>query len=286
MAEEEKIPPVDAEAALDLVLALPAHRSHNTAHAAFGKQILDEYLVGVRARYKDDPVASRYLDDLFAAVVSAVRAFSVERDMFATRWDSVSEIKKADLERAKRIDGYSPFSEGNYWNKAIAILAAGGISVPVVKKIIAETGITSTIAQAPIYLAGLIALSFVLLFVADWLVFRYKATRLKHIEKLYPEEVERVWRQRSMSQYRIILRNFLLTALIIRETHYPHLPSIGTLKLLETFRIPHVAPCTPSGVTNELKPINELYPLLDEIVSRHLAFDAGLASGTTGASHK
>src|SRR2546427_6716051 len=173
MAEEEKIPPIDAEAALDLVLALPAHRSHNTAHAAFGKQILDEYLVGVRARYKDAPVASRYLDDLFAAVVSAVRAFSVERDMFATRWDSVSEIKKTDLERAKRIGGYSPFAEGNYWSKAIAILAAGGISVPVVKKIITETGITSTIAQAPIYLAGLIVLSFAALFFTDWLVFRY-----------------------------------------------------------------------------------------------------------------
>src|SRR5437867_1736261 len=136
MAEEDKAPPIDAEAALDLVLALPAHRSHNSSHAAFGKQILDEYLIGVRGRYKDHPVASRYLDNLFAAIASAVRAFSVERDMFATRWDSISEIKKADLERAKRIDGYSPFSEGNYWSKAFAILAAGGISVPVVKKII------------------------------------------------------------------------------------------------------------------------------------------------------
>ncbi len=272
MSEEEKIPPIDAEAALDLVLALPAHRSHNPSHAAFGKQILDEYLVGVRARYKDDPVASRYLDNLLAAVASAVRAFSVERDMFATRWDSISEIKKADLERVKRIDGYSPFSEGNYWNKAIAILAAGGISVPVVKKIIAETGITSTIAQAPIYLAGLIVLSFGVLFITDWLVFRYKATRLNRIEKLYPEELERVWRQRSMSQYRLVLRNFLLSALVLRETYYPHLPSIGDKRILDTFRIPHVpTSSTPTSAVG-LKPIDELYPLLDEIVNRHLAF--------------
>ena len=268
-----ELPPIDAEAALDLVLALPAHRSHNPSHASFGKQILDEYLVGVRARHKDDPVASRYLDNLLAAIASAVRAFSVERDMFATRWDGIFEIKKADLERAKRIDRYSPFSEGNYWNKAIAILAAGGITVPLVKKIVEEMGITSTIAQAPIYLGGLIVLSFAVLFFTDWLVFRYKAVRLARIEKLYPEEVERVWRQRSMSQYRLILRNFLLTALILRETYYPHLPSIGHLKILETFNIHHVTSRPPASVTGELKPINELYPLLDEIVERHLAFD-------------
>lgn len=273
MADDEKVPPLDMEAALDIVLALPAHRSHNANHAAFGNHILNEYLGGMRASYKDDPVASQYLDNLLAAIFAAVRAFSVERDMFATRWDGISESKKADVERARRIDGYSPLSDDNYWKKALAVLAAAGLTVPAAGEIIARLSIGPLLLQFPVYIAGLVGFSLLVLLAADWVVFRYKAARIRQIEQLYPENVEKIWRQRSMERYRIILRKFLLSALILRETYYPHMRSIGEIRILETFKIPHVASRTSRVSPLELKPINELYPQLDEIVNRHLAFD-------------
>lgn len=273
MADDDKVPPLDVEAALDIVLALPAHRSHNANHAAFGNHILNEYLGELRSRHKDDPVASKYLDNLLGAIFAAVRAFSVERDTFATRWDGISESKKADLERARRIDGYSPLSDDNYWKKALAVLAAAGLTVPAAGEIIAKLSVGSLVLQIPVYVAGLAGFSLLVLLAADWLVFRYKAVRIRQIEQLYPENVEKIWRQRSMEQYRIILRKFLFSALILRETYYPHMKSIGDMRILDTFKIPHVTSRSSSAGRLELKPVDELYPLLDEIVKRHLAFD-------------
>ena len=274
MADDGKVPPLDVEAGLDIVLALPAHRSSNANHASFGKQIADVYLEQLRERHKDDPIASRYLDNLCAAIFSAVRAFSVERDLFATRWDSISEIKKADLERVKRIDGYSPLSDNNLWKKALVVLAASGITIPTAGKVIEHVGAGSVFLQLPIYMAGLVVCSLLVLLAVDWMVFRYKAARLARIEKIYPEEVEKVWRQRSMAQYKVILRNFLLSALIIRETYYPHLHSIGSMKITETYKIPHVPLVVATSLASELTPLEELFPLLDEIVDRHLAFNS------------
>ncbi|HEV8540237.1 MAG TPA: hypothetical protein VGQ60_03660, partial [Nitrospiraceae bacterium] len=231
----------------------------------------DEYLVGLRERYKNDEIASRYLDNLFACIASAVRAFSVEQDMFRTRWQGIAEIRKTEIERAKRIEGYSPFTEGNYWNKVLAILAAVGITLPTMKTILEESGITSMLFQVPAYLGGLIVVFTIVLFWGDWLIFRYKIYRLAKIEKLYPMDIENVWRERSMSRYEVILRDFLLSALILRETYYPSVPCLGNQRILETYSIPGINPPVTLQVSGELKSLEELYPILDKIIKRHMS---------------
>ena len=100
-------PPFAIEQAVDLILALPAHRSSNANHVDFGKMLVDEYFVKLRDYYKSDPVAYAYLNELFAAIASAVRAFSVQRDIFQTQRTAKTNGRDAVIEKSKRIWSYS-----------------------------------------------------------------------------------------------------------------------------------------------------------------------------------
>ena len=57
---ENKIP-LRLEQALDLILAIPAHRSSNVNHARFGNLVLEEYFMKLRDEYKNDKIAYMYL---------------------------------------------------------------------------------------------------------------------------------------------------------------------------------------------------------------------------------
>lgn len=120
-------PPLDIEQALDLVLAATAHRSQNEKQSQFGKLIIDQYFVNLKEQYKDDETARKYLNNILISAASAVRAFSVAHDIFGTRWQSMVEQKKYELERINKLDEYSPFKEKGYWGKIISIISGAGI---------------------------------------------------------------------------------------------------------------------------------------------------------------
>ena len=129
-------PPLDIEQAIDLILATPAMFSkHSDGQKEFGKLIVDEYYLKLRAENKDNPVAYRYLVNLFALISSAVRAFGVQHSIFETSWKTIEDIKQNEIETAKRITDYSPFRGGHFWEKfqglMISLFGGGGIGAVV-----------------------------------------------------------------------------------------------------------------------------------------------------------
>jgi len=125
-------PLLDVEQAIDLILATPSMFSKNSeGQRNFGKLIVEEYYSKLRAENKDDPIAYRYLVNLFALISSTVRAFGVQRDIFETRWKAIEEIKQQEIDAAKKLTDYSPFRGGRVWEKLegfiVSLLGGGGI---------------------------------------------------------------------------------------------------------------------------------------------------------------
>lgn len=99
----------------------------------------------------------------------------------------------------------------------------------------------------------------------------YRERRLKKISQRFPEELESDWRSKTLQTYRLILRQFLLLAIKIREEYYPHLPTIEGRRVFDEYDIPHIQFSEkPQGNLNS--EIDELYAKLDKIVEKHFAF--------------
>jgi hypothetical protein len=261
-------PPLDIEEALDLVLAAAAHRSSNERHAEFGRILLDEYFVKLRERYKADELASRYLDNLFACVASAVRAFSVERDIFGTRWNYLLQQRKYAIERANSLDRYSPFKEEGVWGKVFSIIGGGGLG-----GLVGEF-ITNWLGQSNVLLIFSIGIGVLVgLFAIDFLLNLYRERVLAKVEKDFPRTLEESWRQETLAQYKLILRQFLLSAIKVREEWYPHLPTINGKRVFMSYDIQHIQFEADCATTNEAPgSIESLWKELDKIVERHMAF--------------
>lgn len=58
---------------------------------SLGIYYIEEYFIKLREEYKDERIAYMYLNNLFGVVASSVRAFSVQRDIFQTKWDSLKK---------------------------------------------------------------------------------------------------------------------------------------------------------------------------------------------------
>lgn len=258
-------PPLDVESAIDLVLAATAHRSQNANHSAFGKMVLDEYFIKLREEYKSDPVAKHYLDNLFAAMAAAIRGFSVERDIFGTRWQSLQEQKQHEIARANRLAQYSPLTEKGVWGKVIGILGGAGFG-----GILGEIGKTFVVASNLLMLSSVFFAAVLGLILFEVFLNRYRDRRLKGIAQEFPNSLYQQWEQRSLSNYRLLIRQFLLAALKIREEFYPHLTSINGGRIFDAYDIAHIDFSDhPSRDSTTFKEATELDRLLDAIVERH-----------------
>lgn len=266
----EPKPPLDIEETLDLVLAAAAHRSSNDKHAEFGRMLLEEYFVKLRERYRSDEVACRYLDNLLACAASAVRALSVARDIFGTRWESFSNLRQHAIISANRLDTYSPLRGGRVLGKILSIISgisSGGLISEVLK---------TWLGQSNILLLSSIGLGFLLgLFGFDFFLDRYKQHLIKKVESDLPKSLEESWRYQTLQQYRVILRNFLLAAIKVREQWYPNMPTLDGMKVFERYNILHIQFCgenSPNLNRDVLLPIEALWEQLDKIIDRHMAF--------------
>lgn len=206
--------PLRIEQALDLVLALPAHRSSDQNHAKFGQMLMEEYFIKLRSDYKEDDNAYSYLTNLFAAVASAVRAFSVQRDIFQTKWNTLCAIKNSILNRANKMDKYSPFNGRN--GKLISIFISLGSS-----GIIAKPRINNV--QDILIFVYLVPIFFVIaMFIFDFALDLYRDKLIKKAENILNQKVVQIWQEENHSQYKLILKNFLLIAIEIFRKHYPN----------------------------------------------------------------
>lgn len=205
--------PIRVEQALDLILAIPAHRSSNDNHAKFGSMLLEEYFINLRDEYKDGENAYMYLTNLFSLVASSVRAFSVQRDIFQTRWNSLNKIKNSILERANRLDKYSPFNGAI--GKIITLFISFGSSGFIVKTY-------SDLIQTMGKLAFWIPVMFVVvMFAFDFALEFYRFRLVSIAERTLPDNVVEVWVEDNIRQYRKILKSFLFNAIEIQNYYYP-----------------------------------------------------------------
>jgi hypothetical protein len=264
-----KRPPVDIEQWLDFVIAAAAYRSHDESQRKFGEMLVNRYFIELRDEYREDPVARMYLDNILCAVGSAIRGFSVVRDMFQTNWEAIQKEKDWERTRAERLDAFAPFKKDGYWKPAVAIIGTLGLLSPIL------AGFQQSIGNLPwILVVGLaIAIPMVLigmeLFV-DWL----RNQRLAKVEERFPEDLYEKWREKSLKSYRMVLLQFLLLAIKIREEFYPNLVTLDQRKIYENYPIPHIA-CGVSEEIDHRSDPKELEECLTAIVEQHFAFKLG-----------
>ncbi|RLC69059.1 MAG: hypothetical protein DRI26_09540 [Chloroflexi bacterium] len=259
-------PPVDIEQWLDFVIAAAAHRSRDEAQRKFGELLINRYFVTLRDEYKDDPVAKAYLDNMLCAVASAIRGFSVVRDVFATNWETIKEAKGREKARAERLDAFAPFKKDGYWKPAVAVISALGLLGPIL------AGFQQIIGNLPWILVVALAVSILVVLISmelfvDWL----RNRRLTRVEERFPEHLYEFWQEKSLKGYRMVLRQFLLLAIKIREEFYPNLTTLDQRKVFENYPVPHID-CGMSRKIDRQSDLQELEEHLAAIVEQHFAF--------------
>jgi len=259
-------PPVDIEQWLDFVIAAAAHRSRDEAQRKFGELLINRYFVNLRDEYKDDPVAKAYLDNMLCVVASAIRGFSVVRDVFEANWETIREAKEREKARAERLDAFAPFKRDGYWKPAVAVIGALGLLSPVLARFQQSIGNLPWILVAALAVGVLVALISMELFV-DWL----RNRRLTKVEGRFPEDLYEFWQEKSLKGYRMVLRQFLLLAIKAREEFYPNLTTLDLRKVFENYPVPHID-CGVRGETEPQSDVKELEENLAAIVEQHFAF--------------
>lgn len=260
-------PPLDIEQAFDVILAAAAHRSRDEKHREFGKMVVDRYFTQLREECKSDLTAKGYLDNLIATMASAVRALSVERDIFATKWAALEQEKQSQIEAANRILDYAPLKEKGVWGKAIGVIGGSGILIVVRAKFIVEA------KSAPWLILAFAATGGVIGLVAlEFLVNFYHDRQRDRIEDRFPNKVENKWRTETLVSYRRIMRQFLISAIKIREEYYPELPTIKGKQIFAANVFSHI-PFAEYVEHNDGQTRAEIDCFLDGIVERHFAFD-------------
>jgi hypothetical protein len=69
-----------------------------------------------------------------------------------------------------------------------------------------------------------------------------------------------------------IIKQFLISALRIREEYYPTLPSINGQRIFERYQIPHIDLSDKVTDRNTLEDTEALDKILDAIIERHFVF--------------
>lgn len=209
-------PPLDVEQWLDFIIASAAHRSHDPGHQKFGEMLVTRYFTTLPERYKEDVTATRYFDDMLCAVGSAIRGFSVVRDMFQTHWDTLKSAKETATKQAEQLQLFSPLSKEGIWGKIVGGAVGLGLGAPLNQTLKARTEHSSIVSL--LLVVGCVALSIIGMEVfVEWL----RSRQTKRIEKLFPSELMAFWEERSLTGYRIVLRQFLPLAYKITNRHYP-----------------------------------------------------------------
>lgn len=249
-------PPLDIEQTLDLVIGAAAHTSDTEAHSKFGLMLLEEYFSKLRDNYKDEPVSSRYLDNLFAVIASAVRGFSVERTRFSRRRSGLEETRREQIEHINRITSYTSVNEkGLLWK-----LFGTASFLTFISKNFTDIPINAWLLLG--LAVGFIGLDFFL----SWI----RKRKINKITNGIFDKIDQEWRK-SLLKYRDILRNFLILSIKVREEFYPHLNTIDGEKIYHKYKIA----CIDFGEAlpaERIEDLDELNAKLDEIIEKHFAF--------------
>lgn len=197
--------------AISLILALPAHRSHDEGHRLLGTKTLD-YLMEYKELGSDD-VEKAFNRSMIASVLSTVRAFSVQRDAINATWKTIDAIKAEKKSLSQEIRDISPLSKGNASVKQIlAIIGALGISIrallPTQKEI---TFLIYLIAVFFILEIGTIIAACLINLASERNDDKYK---------------QKSWEDNNLTKYKEIIGKFIDEVIQNYKTYYPNTKDI------------------------------------------------------------
>jgi len=213
---------ITIDSAVDYLLAIPAHRSSNQAHRKLGELALEEL-----QEYRElgtDETEKAYNKAVIAAVLSAARAFSVERDRIAGIWQSIDEIKTRHLRLLTAGRALSPLAPKNYWARAVALISAAGISL-----VSGQGGDASaTVSQADrifnmiakispvfvIYLIVALVLLEIMSHIVEWIIG-------VAVERKSPIEKQAKWQKLTMGRYEEFTRKYILEHIGLHKAFFP-----------------------------------------------------------------
>ena len=89
--------------------------------------------------------------------------------------------------------------------------------------------------------------------------------------KKYPTDVSAKWKADIIPQYKKIIKQFLLSAIKIREEFYPNLSTFDNSKIFQTNTFPHIQfeRLEAGGKILDKEKIDEH---INQIIERHFAF--------------
>ena len=105
------------DTAISLILAIPAHRSSNDGHRNLGNKSLD-----LLFEYSKENEDKEFNMAVIASVLSAVRAFSVERDKLNGRWKVLDGKKSRVEELVSQLNNLSLLKKNSYFTKILSLL--------------------------------------------------------------------------------------------------------------------------------------------------------------------
>lgn len=193
--------------AISLILAIPAHRSHIESHRKIGEKAIELLL-----DYKNmttDETEKAFNISMIGSVLSAVRAFSVERDKISSEWKSIEAIRNLRERLLEIFRNLSPLSKGNYWSKALLLLTAFGIASKNT-----FSGFYNLPFRTVIFLLILIVLAEIISKIGEFLFASW-------FEKKSPIEKITKWESESLVKYKSIIMKFVDEAVDIQKRYYP-----------------------------------------------------------------
>jgi len=256
---------ISSESLLDAVQGIGAHTSDSEGHRAFGSTLVRYWLEEWPKRRPDDDRPQSYVDEIVAALGSAVRAFSVERTAFKA---SRSREERLEALRQRLLD--PQFVKSPFEGRAAAL--GYGVLVKFLPPVVVAWKIGLT--RNPPMWAFLAALAWVmfgdLLLTAVILGVQSLAYRVSGDLR---RQVGKVWSE-SFPRYKAISVDLLVSTERIRERYYPGSPgllpgvtwaSTPAHELARFLAIPHPA-------------LGGLSPgeALSRIVDMHFSLDRGV----------
>lgn len=238
-------PPLSIETWVDVILAGTAHRSSHEPHAKLGQEVLHRYFVELPERYKADEIATRYFDEMIPAVASALRGFSVVRDIFQTNTETIRKAKDSEIKHLEHLDAMSPLNKDGIWGRILAALASIGLIAPLQASIRSDI---SHATQAWIFAgAASVAVSVIgLELFVQWL----RKSQSKKIEMSFPKDINSKWQDESMTDYQKLLSQFIAKAILITEAHYPKVLKIDDVDSFGKDLSSRYLGLTETGVSN------------------------------------
>ena len=201
--------------ALHLLLALPAHRSHDEGHRQIGKTALEQLLDYPSS--SADEKEKAYNKAMVALALSAVRAFSVERDRIGGVWKSIDAVQARRERLLKLFETLSPLSSGNYWSKAIVLMTSMGISIG--KSWPDPAAVSFGFAC---WLVVILVGFEVLARIAEYCTAVF-------FDRRGPIEKEQSWQEQSISKYVKIAEQYIKEAFEIHQRFYPDEKCMGMI---------------------------------------------------------